>query len=815
MNAGFLSPSFRMLEVNWQHDFEMVKLGVPTFMGYLYRAGHRELHHWDFDAQVCELLERDPQAFDIKLFFQPELVQGFLAGTDDTLRAPTETFLDCLGVTRCDIFGLSLAAVLDRIKNVIAIAAVCQCMAKVLKERFPECYIVLGGMQVNPDPLAAHYYRRFLEECPFIDYVLTGRANEVAVQLYRYLWRGELDKIEGLERVYYRAKNERGEPELRLSSGGRHMPRERLDPDLAALPQLQFDSHHRAHTKAGALAQHDETLRRAEELSQRVFTASDLLRKHSAPPPEPLFDYAQTHLEDGTEISAEQASGGMEYETIPARVPIFDPKLVDAFRYSGQQIMKRFHFDKERMLRFSRFEKDRIVVLPHIFVKGCNAPCGFCSYAYQSIEGEDIIQTVEGLKFLSETYDCKHFHFLNTQINSVYQYCEAFCDAVVKANLKIFWSDCCNMRFLDEKLLDKIRAAGGMRLVYGIESPEDEMLRYIHKGITVAKIERLMKAAHERGIWNHCLLIAGMPHETQAKLDKMGDFFRRTAEHIDFYTVSSYYLIASSPWGREPEKYGIERISSPDDLLEQQAFNEKAEGRWSSDNLRWPEKKQQIIDSTRFFYKTISAAKGQSRSVGGNIDLYLLMFLYSTLGFDQKAEIRKIYEETGRHISPSLSPSDNGASGENAVPPHGVSINIPVIIGRTNEGDQSSLLQLPVTLLLSLKDQQRAHFCAGDRFAVTYLAPRSLESQELSLSAMAHLKAELPEMMNKLSPVLGNLLRILEKRFSPETPEAMAELLGVSLPRFRPFANFGYTVAGPPEGRTLLERTLQWNGARS
>ena len=32
-SIGFISPTFRALEVNWQHDYEMVKLGVPTLMG--------------------------------------------------------------------------------------------------------------------------------------------------------------------------------------------------------------------------------------------------------------------------------------------------------------------------------------------------------------------------------------------------------------------------------------------------------------------------------------------------------------------------------------------------------------------------------------------------------------------------------------------------------------------------------------------------------------------------------------------------------------------------------------------------------------
>src|SRR5262245_30950512 len=148
MNVGFISPSFRPLEQNWQHDFEMAKLGVPTVIGHLVRRGHRDFAHWDFDAELCAAIEKDPAAFDLRAYFDPARVAGFLAGTDETLRAQTERIVDTLGVTEREIYGISLAAVLDRIVNVMAIGAIGQCMAKVLKERFPSCAIVLGGLQV-------------------------------------------------------------------------------------------------------------------------------------------------------------------------------------------------------------------------------------------------------------------------------------------------------------------------------------------------------------------------------------------------------------------------------------------------------------------------------------------------------------------------------------------------------------------------------------------------------------------------------------------------------------------------------------------
>lgn len=809
MNAGFISPSFRMLEVNWQHDFEMVKLGVPTLMGHLVRAGHTDLRHWDFDAQVCAALEEDPTSFDVTKYFDPALVQGFLRGADDTLRAQTERLLDVLGIIEREIFGISLSAVLDRIRNVMALAAVGQCLSKVLKERYPRCTIVFGGLQVNPDSLQEEYYRRFMEDCDEIDYCLRGRGDEVAVQLFRNVWQGRHDLNAGLERLLYRV---RGPGPSRIDSTGTAcMDRRRLDGDLAQLPKPHFDAHHPAHTKAGAAAQAESAVRQAAALSTRSMAAAGLARLGDGP----AVAYADTHYPDGTEIPADVA-GAHDYTAIPAHVPIFDPTLVDRFRFSGLQIMKRFHFDREILLRYSRFEGDRIVVLPHIFVRGCNAPCGFCSYAYKPIEGEDIIQTVEGLKFLSETYGCKHFHFLNTQINSVYQYCEAFCDAVLAARLDILWSDCCNMRALDERLLDKIRAAGGVRLVYGVESPDDEMLRFIHKGVTVAKIERLLRAAHERGIWNHVLLIAGMPHETRAKQDRMMDFLTRTAEQVDFYTVSSFYLIASSPWGMEPEKFGIERISSPDQLLEEQAFNEKAGGRWESDDLPWAVKKQQIVESTKRFYKTIAAAKGQSRCVGGNIDLYLLMFLYGALGHDGKAEIRRIYERTARYMAPSVPGEAPAGTEEEALPPEAFRIQYPLVVRRANEADQTSLLQVPVTFLVSLREDNRRHFCASRRFTLEYRTPRIAQGDErFSRAEIEDFRRELPESMHRLAQSLGPFLMAVETRFSPQSAAEMARHVARNLPRFRPFTEAGYTVMGPPEGRTLLERTLQWSGVDS
>lgn len=809
MNAGFISPSFRSLEMLWQDDFEMVKLGVPTFMGFFYRAGHHDIAHWDFDAQICVALEQDPNAFDLTRYFDAVAVKGFLTGTDSSLRAQTEKLLDTLGVREREIFGISLSAVQDKIAHVVANAALGQCMALVLKERYPNCTIVFGGIQASPDSIHERYYRQFMEECPQIDYCRIGWGDETAVQLFRNIWRGTPEANHVLHNVLYRdipgtGSIRMGKPPnegMRLDSDLRPSQGTSQSADWRHGPSKSEQLHHRAHTKSGALAQSESAIIAATALAGTTLPASSLVRRNAA-----TIRYDETHHPDGTEISAIEADP-VDYSTIPARVPIFDPNLVDQFRYTGVQIMKRFRFDEEMLLRFSRHENDKIVVLPHIFVRGCNAPCGFCGDAYNPIKGEDIIQTVEGLKFLSETYNCKHFHFLNTQINSVYQYGEAFCDAVIAAKLDILWSDCCNLRFLDESLLEKLRRAGAMRLVFGVESPEDEMLKYIHKGVTVAKIERLLKASHDLGIWNHILLIAGMPHETKSKHDRIIEFFHRTAPHVDYYTVSSFYLLSTSPWGKDPDRFGIDRISSPEQLLENQAFHEKSDGRWESDNLRWPEKKQQIIDATKLFYGVISEAKGQTRCTSGNIDLYLLMFLYSTLGHDRKKDITDIYLKTAGSVYPS--------AGQTAASPESVTINVPVVVRRMNEADQSSLLQVPITLEVSARSEGKSHFFASERYTYAYRTPRLPDDgQRISQNARVAVQETLQSEVGRLVTQVKHVAQSLDRRYAPPVAAAMAEILAATLPRYRPFTDAGFTVVGRMKGRSIQDRMIEWSGVR-
>jgi hypothetical protein len=68
--------------------------------------------------------------------------------------------------------------------------------------------------------------------------------------------------------------------------------------------------------------------------------------------------------------------------------------------------------------------------------------------------------------------------------------------------------------------------------------------------------------------------------------------------------------------------------------------------------------------------------------------------------------------------------------------------------------------------------------------------------------------------MERLGRLVRPFARAVETKFAPATAAQMSELLTMTLPKFRPFIHAGFTVARRPRGRTMVERMLDYNGAR-
>jgi radical SAM superfamily enzyme YgiQ (UPF0313 family) len=243
-----------------------------------------------------------------------------------------------------------------------------------------------------------------------------------------------------------------------------------------------------------------------------------------------------------------------------------------------------------------------ILILPYLFVRGCPLGCAFCPDGMKGWVAKKPEEVVEDLKELSKKYRTRYFLFVNTNINPTWKYGEKMADIMLDHDVNIKWSDCATFFNLDEGLLRKFRAAGAVRLIFGLESASPRILKYVHKPlISVGQAKRVLRLAYSLGIWNELDLICGFPYETEDDVNLTIKFIRENAKYVQEWHLSKF---RPDGWmKRTPEKYGIRIRRSIRSMLSKRGhshpFDEVA-------GMRWEEK---VLQTDRHYRKIMEVIK--------------------------------------------------------------------------------------------------------------------------------------------------------------------------------------------------------------
>lgn len=228
---------------------------------------------------------------------------------------------------------------------------------------------------------------------------------------------------------------------------------------------------------------------------------------------------------------------------------------------------------------------------------------------------------------MNEEFGLKYFFFLHNTINLSKKYINEFCDEIIKANLDILWSDCARADNLDRDTLLKMRKAGCVRLVYGLETASPRLMKYIDKQINLKQLENILSWTDEAGIWSGIEIICGFPHETKEDMDMTIEFLNRNKKNIDQMYYNIFYLTYGSRMHVAPERYGLENLSQTDTFkydrmqvkgLTRISFDEK-------DSLKWEDKLKQM---TECFDHTVEETNTKIACPCFEME-HLLFYLYS------------------------------------------------------------------------------------------------------------------------------------------------------------------------------------------
>ncbi|MFQ5443536.1 MAG: B12-binding domain-containing radical SAM protein, partial [Nitrospinales bacterium] len=202
-------------------------------------------------------------------------------------------------------------------------------------------------------------------------------------------------------------------------------------------------------------------------------------------------------------------------------------------------------------------------ILPVLQSRGCYwGKCTFCthSYVYGHRYGKQRTDAmVDELETFSKQYKTIYFNFSDEAVsphslNDVSErIIERGVDARMLALLKF-------EKVMDGGLFAKMKQAGFIFLMFGLESANDRVLALIDKG-TCKEVERsVLRKSREAGIWNHTFLFFGFPTETREEGLETIEFLEDNLDSIHSFAPGVFLLNRDSSVYQRPEQYSIKRI---------------------------------------------------------------------------------------------------------------------------------------------------------------------------------------------------------------------------------------------------------------
>jgi radical SAM superfamily enzyme YgiQ (UPF0313 family) len=200
--------------------------------------------------------------------------------------------------------------------------------------------------------------------------------------------------------------------------------------------------------------------------------------------------------------------------------------------------------------------------LPYLSSRGCPwRRCAFCTHrkTYLSYREETVERTVERLAGLRTKYGVSRFSFVDEMIHP--RRFDALSRALIESGMEITYSAYAKPTDgFNRPLLERMHASGARVLMWGVESGNQRVLDAMKKGARVPVMERVLRDAHDAGIWNLVFLLFGFPSETGEEFEETVRFAERNRDSIDAISKSLFLLMPGSEVFRFPEKFHLARI---------------------------------------------------------------------------------------------------------------------------------------------------------------------------------------------------------------------------------------------------------------
>jgi radical SAM superfamily enzyme YgiQ (UPF0313 family) len=193
--------------------------------------------------------------------------------------------------------------------------------------------------------------------------------------------------------------------------------------------------------------------------------------------------------------------------------------------------------------------------------RGCPYSCAFCfkQAADTLCRFRNPVAVVDEMELLTKDFGIREIMFYDDTIVTRRSHIEGICNEIIRRNLKIRWESPSRVNSIDAPLLALMKRSGCIRLRYGVESGDPDILKRMNKQISIDQVKKVFTLTRKAGIEAFGYFITGYPGETRRQ-------FECTLRVIKSIKADQIMITLTTPYPGTPlEKECIASHSIPED----------------------------------------------------------------------------------------------------------------------------------------------------------------------------------------------------------------------------------------------------------
>lgn len=212
----------------------------------------------------------------------------------------------------------------------------------------------------------------------------------------------------------------------------------------------------------------------------------------------------------------------------------------------------------ESMIDWSLFDPSVIAPVSYLrTARSCPFACSFCNYP--TMAGKHIVSQIDGVE-LQLRYLCSigatDVVFIDDTFNVPLPRFKKMLRMMISNQFKLRWISFFRCSNADEEAFDLMKESGCVGVFLGIESGDEQILKYMNKAATLDRYKWGIRHLQERDIATFASIICGFPAETQQSVANTLQFIEETKP--TFFNVQLYYHDLRSPMQARAAEFDIE-----------------------------------------------------------------------------------------------------------------------------------------------------------------------------------------------------------------------------------------------------------------